>query len=592
MSSRGKAHRRSLKECLKSVLQRRRVDHDDLIVGSGILKRSNSSFALLPDFGSLSSLPDFDSSRFDIDRYSVSIPSRPDSALTRIRAVNYSQQTIVPYRAQSSLSQHDINDAYQFQSDLGQLAKYCSDDLYSNFSQQSLDVDIISQRSLLPKTSLSQLVGTDPILFQSPLSQLAHACNVPSIYQHGASMQASLVTLDSNIRSSSTLRLQRSTQSLKPIEETALAPLPSRRISASPQSDLISHPYAEKRRLPRRRSSRNLLPETSNATPKSGRHAQKASDLESGLSSIDHFSSFCVLDAAQPGCPVTAVSEDLRYVFEIGEEFCLNTAGVEGADMDTVTGQDMEGNTIIHLVVYSPLVNPSSGRSRFVLASLLDITSFITETASIPDLETISEESVIEEELKTPPRIQIQHSPRYELSSEHLLGGCFMSNDNIITPMQPYKDDIWLDIASEETKRSRSIKSTPSTPRSSSTSSSHSMDDVLDQFLASLQVLYSEFFLLGRSPLDEYSYEICNVSPKVHASREYVEGHLSKTSPEDRVYLENKLTKERAFRMRIRWGMAGELKQLYCIPLFGRSNVTWVCFLVEEDKWAGLPLWD
>lgn len=118
------------------------------------------------------------------------------------------------------------------------------------------------------------------------------------------------------------------------------------------------------------------------------------------------------------------------------------------------------------------------------------------------------------------------------------------------------------------------------------------MNDVLDQFLASLQVLYSEFFLLGKSPLDEFSYEICNVSPKVHAGREYIEGHLSETSPEDRAYMESKLTQERAFRMRIRWGVIGELRQLYCIPLFGRSNITWVCFLVHEGKWVGLPLWD
>lgn len=612
MSTNAKAHRRSLKECLKTILQRRRDDqHDDhLTVGFGTLKRRDPSLALLPAFSSLTTLANFQSSRFDIDQYSVSDPDPCNRAPPRIWAADHSQDGIVPKaRPIPSLAQREIHDAYQYQAQLGQLAKSCivEHDWYSEkipraYSDASLDdlsptwtEDLALPETLLPDASVNRMITPDSIHFKSPLSQLAHACNVPSIYRHGASLQASLATLQTPMQSASTLRLQRSTQDLKAIRASNPAPQSKRNTSMSPPVGLSSVSDTGKKRVPQKQPSRHLsLPQADDVPISRPARNQRASELEAGLSSINHFSSFCVLDAATPGCPVTATSEDLRSVFDIGEQFCLNTAAVDGPSMETVTGQDDDGTVRIHLIVYNPLVNPNSGRSRFVLASLLDITSFITDAASVPDLETISEESVIEEELRTPTRVQVQLSPRYELAAETLFGGCLLPGHNLHSPIQARKDDIWLDIASEETRRSRSVKSTPSTPRSTSSarSSTRSMDDVLDQFLVSLQDLYSDFFLLGKSALDEDSYEICNVSPRVHAAREYIEGHLTKTSPKDRARLKEQLTQEKSFQMRVRWGVVGMLKQLYCIPLFGRSNVTWICFLIEEGKWAGLPLWE
>jgi len=612
MTTNAKAHRRSLKECLKTILQRHRDDqHDDLLtVGFGTLKRRDPSLALLPAFSSLTSLPNFQSSRFDIDQYSVSDPDPCDRAPPRIWAAHHSQDGIVPKaRPTPSLAQRDIHDAYQYQAQLGRLAKSCivEPDWYSEkvpgaYSDASLDdinptwtENLTRRGTLLPDASVNRMITPDSIHFKSPLSQLAHACNVPSIYRHGASLQASLATLQSPMQSASTLRLQRSTQDLKPIRASNPAPQSKWNASMSPPVGLSQVSDTSKKRVSQKQLSRHLtLPQGDDVSTSRPARTQRASEIEAGLSSIDHFSSFCVLDAATSGCPVTATSEDLRFVFDIGEQFCLNTAAVDGPSMETVTGQDDDGNVRIHLIVYNPLVNPNSGRSRFVLASLLDITSFITDAASVPDLETISEESVIEEELRTPTRFQVQLSPRYKLAAETLFEGCLLPGHNLHSPIQARKDDIWLDIASEETRKSRWVKSAPSTPRSTSSarSSTRSMDDVLDQFLVSLQDLYSDFFLLGKSALDEDSYEICNVSPRVHAAREYLEGHLTKTSPEDKARLEEQLTQEKSFRVRVRWGVVGMLKQLYCIPLFGRSNITWVCFLIEEGKWAGLPLWD
>ena len=442
MTSKAKAHRRSLKECLKNILQRRRDDHDEhhdhLTVGSGILKRNHPSLALLPAFSSLSTLPDFDGSRFDVDRYSVSISDRPVSVATKVWAADYPQLVSAPHtRPRSSLSQREIHDAYEYQSQLGQLAKHCSDeqDWYSSESLRRPSRNTQDNLSLtkfdtilFPKTSLDQLITPDAIHFRSPLSQLAQACNIPSVYRHGASQQASLATLSSHARSASTLRLQPSTQELKSIQNPAPASQLNRNVATSPPAELRPLSDPGKRRLPRGKSSRNILSDKPAGVSggKLGRGSQRTTELEAGLSSINHFSLFCVLDAASPGCPVTATSNDLRFVFEIGEEFTLNTAGLDGASMDTVLGYSADGSTIIHLVVYSPLINPNSGRSRFVLASLLDITSFITDAASLPDLETISEESVIEEELQTPPRIHIQQSPSYDVSAENLVGGCFL----------------------------------------------------------------------------------------------------------------------------------------------------------------------
>jgi len=612
MTTNAKAHRRSLKECLKTILQRRRDDqHDDhLTVGFESLQRRNPSLTLLPAFSSLTTLPNFQSSRFDIDQYNVSDPAPWDRALPRTWAAHNLVGSIVPKsKPVPSLGQRKFHDAYQYQAEFGQLAKSCivEQDWYSErvpgaYSDASLDgLNPTSSKGsalrepLSPDSSADRMITPELIHFKSPLSQLADACNVPSIYRHGASLQASLATLQSPMQSASTLRLQRSTQDLKHVRPSAPDPQvrPNASISPPARSPLVFK-TGEKRVPPKSSSRHRPLPQSDDVALSTFARSQRASELEAGLSSIDHFSSFCVLDGARPGCPVTATSDDLRFVFDIGEQFCLNTAAVAGPSMETAIGQDDHGNVRIHLIVYNPLINPNSGRSRFLLASLLDITSFITDAASVPDLETISEDSVVEDELRTPTRVQVQLSPRYELATENLFEGCLLPGHNLHGPIQPRKDDIWLDIASEETRKSRSVKSAPSTPRSNSSerSSTHSMDDVLDQFLASLQELYSEFFLLGKSALDEDSYEICNVSPRVHAAREYIEGHLTKTSPEVKARLEEQLTQGKSFRVRVRWGVVGMLKQLYCIPLFGRSNITWVCFLIEEGKWAGLPLWE
>lgn len=624
MTSNAKSHRRGLKEAFKTILPRRRDDRDihshtfprHPTNSTTVVAERDPSLALLPTLSSLSSLPDFDSSSFSLGQYSVAALSQHNPNPTRVWAADYSKDTIIPYIPSApNFSEYGIDDAYQYQSQLGQLAKTCSvePDWYPRDPLQesqpipsparSRSTYVSSRESLFSRATSSQNVTPETIHFSSPLSQIAHACNVPSVYRYGTSLQASLATLQSSLRSASTLRLQRSTRDLPTTLESSPAPRPKRIISigsTAPLPVLVSEPACVQERSYGSIEVPIIAADPTPATPplfrpsRSIRQDSREAELDAGLSSINHFSSFCVLDASSPSCPVTATSQDLRLLFDIGEDFCLDTVGIDGASMDTVTGQDAQGNAVIHLVIYNRLINPNSGRSRFVLASLLDITSFITGTASVPDLETISEESFTEEEINTPPRLRAHCSSKYELPADGLAGRDSIVDYTPRTPLRSKESDIWLDIASEETRRTRSMRSTPSTPRSRSSatnSSARSIDDILDQFLASLQGLYSEFFLLGKSPLDEDTYEICNVSSKVYDSREYIEGHLTRTSASDRAHLERRLTQGASFQMRVRWGVGGELKLLYCIPLFGRSNVTWVCFLVEEGKWAGMPTW-
>lgn len=267
--------------------------------------------------------------------------------------------------------------------------------------------------------------------------------------------------------------------------------------------------------------------------------------------------------------------------------------------MDIVTGRDAAGDPITHLVLFTPLVIPSSGRSRFMLASLIDVTRFIHDAASLPELEKNSNASSVESDLRTPlhgPLPNAWNEPTYKLSSEDLLGGCVLPQDRepFNRPSNDYREDIWLNLAKEERSRAPTAKDTPqSTHRTlrhpGSSDGSHSsgvsshVDEVLDDFMGGLQELYSDFFLLGKSPLDETYYEICNVSPMLFDAKDYIHGHLSHTGPEGIARLSAQLAQASPFDLQVKWGERGQSKRLYCSPLYGQNSITWICFLVDHQ---------
>ena len=154
-------------------------------------------------------------------------------------------------------------------------------------------------------------------------------------------------------------------------------------------------------------------------------------------------------------------------------------------------------------------------------------------------------------------------------------------------------EDIWLNLAKEErSRRSRPRNAPRSTPKINHTSRSDvshgstissTVDDVLDEFMSGLQELYAEFFLLGKSPLDDTCFEICNVSPMLFQSKDYINGHLSHTGPQRMAELSAALAQRSPFNMPVKWGSQGEDKRLYCSPMYTTNSITWICFLVDRQ---------
>lgn len=539
--------RKSLKQSLKDVfLGKRRKPSNPAVetVGSGILRKATPSTSFFPSTATLSSFPVMTGSQFSLDEYTISrsIPNRFQTPTRRSSEKPSVRQSLLPA---TSLSQFNLHHAYL-------------------------------QKSSVPQRAVHEAI--------SP-------CFSPVVSQ-----QASVATL-TTVSSPSTLRLQESRQSLarQPSPRALSSPYPRQNVQPSnDQKDQISwlqSPTASSVSVSPRNQPRidETVPETEDPT---------------GVRLVEHFKSFCILDTAISGCPVVATSQELRYIFEIGEHFFLNSHECEGTSMDIVTGQDAAGDPITHLVLFTPLVIPSSGRSRFMLASLIDVTRFIHDTASLPALEKESDASTIESDLQTPKQDQLAShwTPRTQtLSVDDLLGGCMLPDDRqILTkPSTDTPEDIWLNLANEEKSKTSTTTNTPrSTPKINQTSrssnasytstTSSTVDEVLDEFVSGLQELYSDFFLLGKSPLDDTYFEICNVSPMLYATKDYIHGHLSRTSQQVIVDLSARLAQGSPFDLPVRWGPQGVDKRLYCTPMYTTNSITWICFLVDHQL---PPLW-
>lgn len=564
--------RRTLRQALRDLLKRNsRPRANDVpshqTVGSGILKKVPGPAPQLPNFSTLSVLPDFDTINYS---FAPPLPPPPSSPIDTAR------RSPDPRPTKSS-------------------------------------------GRLLPARSLSHFDLRTPYLEPSSVRQVYYD-SVPSACHVGVSRQASLASITStsgvSVRaqpSVSTLRIRNSKSSIclastspQPANSGTSASQPSQRYLQPPRQSHSSLKRASTRQSIGGDSKQTHLGSPFNdrmQTPGPPAPARTAAPppKRTPLTMVDHFKCFVVLDTAQPGCPVTGTSSDLRYIFEVGEQFMLNNKDCEGSSMDIFSGLDAMGNEVIHLSLFTPLVSPNSGRSRFMLVSLVDVTDFVIESANqIPELDTISEEASFTDEIVTPSANDSPHwsSLNYKLSADDMLGGCSLPGDEDDFPIgnKEANDDIWLALAATEggfkPNRRRGYQSSRSSQTSSERSSvrSHasSTDDILEDFMSNLQELYSDFFLLGPSPLADDAYEICNISPRVYESKEYVEGHLSRTSAADIEQLSVNLAQPEPFTLKVRWGTQGLEKQLYCSPLYAGSAITWICYLVDahmEQLW-------
>ena len=164
-------------------------------------------------------------------------------------------------------------------------------------------------------------------------------------------------------------------------------------------------------------------------------------------------------------------------------------------------------------------------------------------------------------------------------------------------------EDVWIAIAREEGSMSRNISAASKSAQNSYSASDrqslpkqkeatvssklrptlpYADETLLETFIEDLQVLYSQYFLLACSPLNEEFYEICYVSPAVYTSGEYVSGHLSHTRFDLINDLGVRLAAGNRFRTSIRWGNEGVEKQLFCVPLMGSHPAPWICMLVDD----------
>ncbi|OAP56073.1 hypothetical protein AYL99_09252 [Fonsecaea erecta] len=527
--------RRSLRQGLKDVFLRtlRRSSEpqaETLSLGSGILRRAESSGSFFPSTTTFSSFIELPVSRSSLEGYTISraIPNRFQSTTHVSPRKSPGRQSLLPA---TSLSQFNLHQSY-----------------------------------LHPSTGPQRAVHD------------AMASPLLSVASRQASM-ASFSTL-STVSSASTLRIQESRDVLAPP-----------RVGASS----YRNPQAP---ASKRQTKHVSWLHSPTASSVSMADSAKQSDDPIGLRLVEHFKSFCILDTAVAGLPVIATSKELRYIFEVGEHFFLNNRECEGASMDIVTGQDAAGDPVTHLVLFTPLIIPSSGRSRFMLACLIDVTQFINDTASLPELDHEHDTSTIESEVQTPvqDRKDLSWTGRsYKLSAEDLLGGCMLPGDREKAMRPPEKDepseDIWLNLANEErSRRSSKRNASSSTPKinqvarsnaSHTSTASSTVDEVLDEFMGDLQELYSDFFLLGKSPLDDTCFEICNVSPLLYSTREYINGHLSHTGAQQMAELSVSLAGDTPFNMHVKWGPQGLDKRMYCSPMYSANSITWICFLVD-----------
>jgi hypothetical protein len=346
----------------------------------------------------------------------------------------------------------------------------------------------------------------------------------------------------------------------------------------------------------------------------SGSSASKTRQRDS-FHLVRHFASFCIIDISAPGCPVSAVSEDLEYIYDIKDRFVLNAQKFSKLSMDLSVGRDPDGNEVTYVLLYSPLISPETMKSHFIMVSAIDVSGYVHYAASVDSsLESMeqSRRSNSPLERSTPMRQPSSRSwldERTDLLADELLHGCSVTIAPACLVERSYKvlrraqpgslqldsEDIWTTIAREEglicrtasagsmpdAMPSRSQKQVPASVKSTSTLD-YGDEKVLDTFIKSLQVLYSQYFLLACTPLNDQFYEICYVSPAVYASGEWISGHLSHTPFNLMHEFGAHLAAGKRFRTTLRWGNQGVQKQLFCVPLIGHQPASWICMLVDK----------
>lgn len=561
---------RTLAHALKRLFKSVKAQNADNLVNTpiDIIRKDVNRKSLLPRISTVSLFPNFECPEIDYDTVADYVPAPPMSFHASNRAQDF-DRTLLPAK---SLSHFNLHQAYtDHRSDLPILRE-------ADFRQGDPAVTLSTGKVQSYRPQLVSKKST--LLIRRPESL------------HATISNASLAASYNSDSSSSGLRRTKGSGNLR---ECA--------------------------------SAQSLEADTPSLTP----IAEEVRATVLGLRRDDpfqlvkHFASFCIIDILAPGCPVSAVSEDLRYLYNIKERFVLNAHECSQLSMDLSVGRDPDGNEVTYVLLFSPLMSPGTAKSRFMLVSAIDVSGYVRYAASLESTAEVKEETqpltVLRKRSHARRKVSSRSwiDERTDQLADELLHGCSIKDacdSDVARRYRPSQtadfgcsedlntEDIWTLIAREEGLMSRQCSSAfkpaadiygpsnplscrkptkTSAPTNSPSTLNYGDEKVLEKFIQGLQVLYSQYFLLSCSPLNSSFYEICYVSPAVHASGEYVSGHLSQTPFNLINDFGAHLSAGRRFRTTIRWGNDGVEKQIYCVPLIGQQPAPWICMLVDKE---------
>jgi hypothetical protein len=493
---------------------------------------------------------------------------------------------------------------------------------------QARHCDQASQKALLPAKSLSH-INLRGVYCNQPTSGSAHQASFRTLEPHDKSATGHVPSQKPKLVSKrSSLQIRRPESLHARFSNTGLDENPP------PTSSNVPPPVIRRTRgsgnLRKCAKQRSLAANTEALTrvAEIGPSPSQGTDRDDSLRLVKHFASLCVIDILAPGCPVSAVSDDLRYVYDVKDRFVLNAQEMSQLSMDLSIGRDAQGNEVTYVLLFSHLISLDTDKNRFILVSAIDVSGYVRYAASDDQISESSQQSSAPDSFSDQSEASGASSTSLWLNeqtgrlADALLQGCSIDDrpcsatttsreqvsdmttgpDSNYSDLSDCSDDIWTSIAKEESLKARSgsnkcnparqvsykagkqqeVKPPDPLPSESQSRVNYADEKVLGRFVESLQDLYSQYFLLACSPVDDEFYEIRYVSPAVHASGEYILDHLSHTSTDLMNDFRAHLALEERFRAMIRWGSEGRWKQLYCLPLIGPQPAPWMCFLVDK----------
>jgi len=350
------------------------------------------------------------------------------------------------------------------------------------------------------------------------------------------------------------------------------------------------------------RSTRALRP---SSVPSSG--------VEFGVPQL--FRSLCICDPKIRGYPIQLRSKFFTIgprALKVGACHFLNlpSGAKDGCILSTRPGIDGRPQFILEYA--GNLLCPETGLITYVLAAQMDVTETMRELAasclSIVHKEEVStsevdqtfydsddESSCISDVLVDDDGDEDDDSDKDEDLVEVPMLGAHANRQFIYQARSYAKQPIdWIDVAAEEREAEpfRNCKRQTRKPASPAIASTNDPDlEDLHDLVKSITFFHKSIFTLRPAvPGQGSCWQIAYTSPGLYSCEADLRTGLSPNSPETLRQLGNVLAMEEPVTLRVKWGVKGLDKRMYCAPMFsGEKLKCWVCFLVDgrvPDFWA------